>query len=284
MERARGVLGKILAIDKASMAAWRKLRSLHVKERNWEEASKAQGRVERLAAGRLEDADRRCGTGIRHEIIAARLEEGKTREAVASFHKLLKDDDAFIPAHVGLGEALLQAGSESEAAEAWQRGFERTGSPIFLTLLENHYLRREQPMAAIEALKKCISLARRDTVARFYLGKLYFRLEMLDDALEVLSSLEGRSGSAPSLHYLLGRIHERRENWRHATVAYRTVILETDLVRLEYKCRACGAAVADWAPRCDACGEWNTIEVDFREDIPLEELGIAPAPIYTTES
>ena len=33
--------------------------------------------------------------------------------------------------------------------------------------------------------------------------------------------------------------------------------------------------------RCDACGEWNTIEVDFREELPVEELGLSPAPIYT---
>jgi lipopolysaccharide biosynthesis regulator YciM len=284
MERARGVLGKILAIDKSSIAAWGKLRSLHVKEKNWDEAIKAQGRIERLSGGRAQDADRRCGVGIRYELAMARLEEGKTREAVAGFQKLIKENDAFIPAHVGLGEGLREAGNEADAIEAWHRGFESTGSPIFLTLLENHHLQREHPMAAIEALKKCISRARRDTVPRFYLGKLYFRLEMLDDALEVLSSLEGRSASAPSLHYLLGRIHERRENWRPATAAYRTVILETELVRLEYRCRACSAAVADWTHRCEACGEWNTIEVDFREEIPLEELGLAPAPIYTIES
>ena len=40
----------------------------------------------------------------------------------------------------------------------------------------------------------------------------------------------------------------------------------------------------EWNHRCPPCGEWNTIEVDFREEIPLEELGLAPAPIYTSHS
>jgi lipopolysaccharide biosynthesis regulator YciM len=137
-------------------------------------------------------------------------------------------------------------------------------------------------MAAIEALKKCIERARRGkgTLPRFYLGKLYFRLEMLDDALSVLSSLEGRATHAPTLHYLLGRIHERRHQYREAALQYRLVIKETKLVQLSYQCRACGEATVEWIDRCPACGEWNSVEVDFREEISFEELGLAPAPIY----
>jgi lipopolysaccharide biosynthesis regulator YciM len=107
---------------------------------------------------------------------------------------------------------------------------------------------------------------------------------MLDDAHEVLASLEGLASYAPTLHYLLGRIHERRNNHRDAVAEYRKVIKETELVQLDYKCRACGEAFMDWTHCCSGCGEWNTVEVNFREEIPLEELGIAPAPIYTAGS
>jgi lipopolysaccharide biosynthesis regulator YciM len=283
VDRARAVLNKILSIDKGSIAAWRKLRSLDANAKGWARAGEAQARIERLSRGTPSEADRRWGLGIRYEAATALLEEGKTREAIAGFRKLLKEDDSFIPAHVGLGEALRESGNDTEAVEAWHNGSELTGSPIFLTLLENHHLQREQPLAAIEALKKCVARARRDTVARFYLGKLYFRLEMLDDAHSVLSSLEGRASYAPSLHYLLGRIHERRDHHGEAASAYRKVIKEMELVQLEYACRACEAASNDWAHRCDRCGAWNTIEVNFREELPLEELGLSPAPIYTTE-
>jgi lipopolysaccharide biosynthesis regulator YciM len=195
----------------------------------------------------------------------------------------LKEDDAFIAAHVRLGEALCRSKNEIEAVQAWHHGFELTGSPIFLTLLEDHYLRKEEPLAAIEALKKCVERARRGkgTLPRFYLGKLYFRLEMLDDALTTLSSLEARASHAPTLHYLLGRIHERRHQYREASGQYRTVIQETNLVQLSYQCRACDEPVVAWVDRCSACGEWNSVEVDFREEISFEELGLAPAPIYT---
>jgi len=196
--------------------------------------------------------------------------------------RLIKDNPQFIPAHVALGEALLSQGNESEATDVWFNGFETTGSPIFLTMLEEHYLQNEEPLQAIEALKRCTSQARKDTLARFYLGKLYFRLEMLDDALSVLNSLDGLASYAPTLHYLLGRIHERRGQFRDAAVDYRKVIKETDLVQLEYGCRRCDESLMAWAGRCPECGAWNSVEVNFREEIPLEELGLAPAPIYTT--
>jgi predicted ATP-dependent serine protease len=53
-----------------------------------------------------------------------------------------------------------------------------------------------------------------------------------------------------------------------------------ELVQLDYTCRRCGELSMEWTGRCSACGEWNTVEVNFREEIPFEELGIAAAPIY----
>jgi len=283
MDRARSVLGQIIGINRSSVAAWRKLRSLHMKEGHWEKALEAHEKVRKLSHpdGAETVVDRRVGLGIRYEMAVARLEQGKAKEAVGLLRRILKDDGPFIPAHAKLGQALLELGQEGDAIQAWQHGFETTGSTVFLTLLEEHYLKRERPLAAIEALKLCIARVRKDTLARFYLGKLYFRLEMLDDAMSVLSSLEGRATYAPTLHYLLGRIHERRHQHREAVREYRKVIKEMELVQLEYKCRACGETLVEWSARCAACGDWNTIEVDFREEIPLEELGLSPAPIYT---
>ena len=286
MDQARVVLGKIIAINKNSVAAWRKLRSVHMKEGNWKKAQEAHDRaVKRSGPNDPQYSDdQRNGIGIRYEIASARLGEGKAREAVGLLRRIIKDDGRFIPAHVKLGKAFAEQGNEAEACQAWFSGFEATGSPIFLTVLEEYYLQREEPLAAIEALKRCIASCQSDTLPRFFLGKLYFRLEMLDDAQSVLSSLKGRASYAPTLHYLLGRIHERRSNHAAANEEYRRVIKETDLVQLEYRCRACDETLMSWADRCPGCGDWQAIEVNFREEISLEEHGLAPAPIYTSKS
>jgi len=38
----------------------------------------------------------------------------------------------------------------------------------------------------------------------------------------------------------------------------------------------------EWSDRCATCGEWNVVEVNFREEISLEDLGLSPAPVYTS--
>ncbi|MDH3628301.1 MAG: tetratricopeptide repeat protein [Acidobacteriota bacterium] len=279
IHRARVELGKIIGVNKNTVAAWRKLRALHVKEDGWAQALEAHERVVKLAPG--DEQDRRFGIGLQYELAAEQVRGGKSREAIARLRRLVKDHDNFIPAHAKLGEALMESGQESDGIKAWYAGFEATGSPIFITRLEEHYLQREQPLAAIESLKRCIVKASKDTLPRFYLGKLYFRLEMLDDALSTLEGLQGLSSYAPTLHFLLGRIHERRQNHERAVTEYRKVIKDLDLVQLEYACGFCASSHVEWSERCHNCGEWNGIEVNFREEIPLEELGLAPAPIYT---
>jgi lipopolysaccharide biosynthesis regulator YciM len=282
MDHARAVLGKIIALQKQSISAWRKLRSLHMKERNWSQALEAHEKAEKLSgSGNGGDTpEKRIGRGIRYEIASEHLDEGRSKEAMAVLRRILKDDPQFLPAHVKLGEALQAQGQDAEAQQTWYRGFEITGSPIILRVLEEYFLQREEPMGAIEALKRCISQSRKDTLGKFYLGKLYFRLEMLDDAYEVLSDLEGRASYAPSLHYLLGRIHERRKHHKEAGIEYRKVIKEMDLVQLEYRCRACDETIMEWTARCPSCERWNCVEVNFREEISLDELGLSPAPIY----
>ena len=94
----------------------------------------------------------------------------------------------------------------------------------------------------------------------------------------------GPRRNAPTLHYLLGRIHERRRNFREAADEYRKVINESELVRMDYSCQHCGEHSTRWVDRCANCGEWNSVEVNFREEIPLEDLGIPAAPIYTSRS
>src|SRR5439155_4446335 len=116
---------------------------------------------------------------------------------------------------------------------------------------------------------------------RLCLGKLFFRLDMLDEALETLKRLEGRTSHAPPRHYQNGRIHERRTNFKAASEQFRKVVQELELVKLEYRCQACQVRLTEWSDRCPKCELWNTIEIDFREDMTLQELGISRAPVYS---
>ena len=282
--RAKAALNKLIDVKpKASLSAWRRLRAIAIREGSWLEALEAHNRVDRILrkAGKQDERERKIGLGIRYSLALKYQAEGKSKIAVNLHRRLVKEDPLFIPAYIRLGAVLREIGDEKEAVEVWNRGFQLTGSPIFLTVLEDHFLDREEPLQAIESLRHCVAIAKKDTLPRFFLGKLYFRLEMLDEAHEALKALQGRTTYAPTLHYLLGRISERRGNARAASEHYRKVIKELELVKLEYRCQACQATLSEWVDRCPKCEEWNTVEIDFREDLSLQELGISGAPVYS---
>ena len=283
LDKAKAILEKITEIrPRAAVSASRRLRDLYMREGDWPRALEVHHRVERLRPKGAAPDPRveRLGIGIRYQIAMKHLDDEKPKVALGLFRKILKDDPKFIPAYVRVGEILREMGDDTEAAAAWNHGFNETGSPIFLTILEEHYLDRDQPIEAIEALKSCVARAANDTLPRFFLGKLFFRLEMLDDALATLKTLEGRTSYAPTLHYLIGRINERRGNFRAAAEEFRKVIKHLELVKLEYRCHGCQERLPEWSDRCPKCEAWNTLEIDFREDMSLQELGITGPPVY----
>lgn len=284
LDKAKATLRKIVEIKpRAALSAYRRLRALYSREGDWARALEVHNRVERLTekGAPADPREARIGIGIRYQLGMKHLEAEKTKVALSIFQRILKDDPRFIPAYIRVGEILREMDDDREAAAVWNRGYDETGSPIFLTVLEEHFLDREQPIEAIEALKACVARAKNDTLPRFFLGKLFFRLEMLDEALETFKTLEGRTSYAPTLHYLIGRIHERRGSFRASSEEFRKVIKDLELVKLEYRCQGCQVRLSDWSDRCPRCEQWNTIEIDFREDMSLQELGISRAPIYS---
>ena len=284
LDRAKATLRKIVEIKpRAALSAYRRLRQIYSREGDWARALEVHHRIERLAekGAPADPRETRSGIGICFQLGMKHLEQNKTKVALGLFQRLIKEDPKFIPAYIRVGEILREMDNDSEAAAIWNRGYDETGSPIFLTVLEEHFLDREQPIEAIESLKACVARAQNDTLPRFFLGKLFFRLEMLDDALQTLKSLEGRTAYAPTLHYLIGRIHERRGNYRSSSEEFRRVIKDLELVKLEYRCGSCQIRLSEWSDRCPKCEEWNTVEIDFREDMSLQELGISRAPIYS---
>ena len=96
-----------------------------------------------------------------------------------------------------------------------------------------------------------------------------------------LSALRDRAAYTPTLSDYLARIHERRGRYAEANSHYRKIIREGHLLSSQFRCLVCGRDFDAWVERCQQCGEWNTVEVDFKEDVTLEELGISTAPVYT---
>jgi len=283
--QARLALAKIVELEpKKSVSALRRLRMILMKAEDWEGALKYQERIEALTekkAPHQMESERRYGVGIRYQIAAKQASRNQAREAVGSLRKVLRVAPDFVPAHLRLGEIQRHEESPDAAVETWREGFRATRSPILLTAMENHFLEMEDPQVAIDTFRDLIHDAPDDVMPRFFLGKLFLRLEMIDEAYGEFEKLRRRMGSSPALHFYMGKTLDRRRDFTGAAAEFERALDQADLLRLQYECTRCAAKHRQWVDRCENCGEWNTVAIDLKEDRPVEELGLSPTPVYT---
>jgi tetratricopeptide (TPR) repeat protein len=256
-----------------------------ISQRDWAEATQLHARIERLLADSGDAQalahESALGQGLEYQRGVLMLEQDQVAEAAEIFRRLLGHEPRFLPARIMLGEAELVAERETEAVAIWKTGYLETGSPVFLQRIEDHFIEREKPLEAIETLRGLIAEADNDLLPRFYLGRLYHRLEMLDDAARTLAGIAERIKSSPTYHYLVGRIQQRRADLVHATESYLTCLRQLELGVSEYVCSVCSRRYEDWRDFCADCASWNSIDLNFEEErLSAEALGVQPVPVW----
>ena len=92
------------------------------------------------------------------------------------------------------------------------------------------------------------------------LGRVYFELEMLDEAADVFEKLEVRAPDLPVIHAFLGAVFERRGDTRDAFEEYRRALRMSHGVRLAASLpRRAAPPPPTWQDRCPQCQRWNTL-------------------------
>ena len=267
----------------------RRRRNAALGARDWRTGARLQEKIEAMLQESGDSAELTREEGVRMGLAYQRgvdhLEHERIQEARAIFQEILEREPGFIPAAIMLGEAALLQDDEPAALAEWLRGFERTGSPTLLQRIEDHFIEREKPLEAIELVHQLIASAENDLLPRFFLGRLYYRLEMHEEALRALDGLGERIRKSPTYHYLLARVHERRGEMRKAVEAYLACVQESGIKASEYECRICRSEYEGWRDRCDVCGSWNSVELAFDEaTLSAEELRLRERPIWAVYS
>jgi predicted Zn-dependent protease len=264
------------------LAVLRERRAKTVRVGDWRRASRYQDEIDALleSAGESQQS-LEIRLGLDYQRAVTLLEEERPDDAVEVLAGLVARSPEFLPARVLLGEARLLQGRPEAAVDAWRQGFERTGSPTFLLRIEDHFIESEQPQQAIDTLRELIAGRPDDVVARFFLGRLYYRLEMHDDAWRTLAPLEDRVDTSPTYHFLLGRIHERRGEVAKAAERFQRSARLLGVRDAEFVCRQCDHRYGEWMDRCEECGSWGTVELSVEhEGLSPETLGVAPVPVW----
>jgi len=262
IDEAAQLLQEMQRMEGENLTVLAQLRDLHVKQNRWEEAHGVQERVlqKNLNPEELK-TEQAWFEGIKYELGRLWLEQRQYDRARRYFRGAIKQNRNFIPAYIGLGEAFIEEGKFRDAGELWEKAYEMTSSILLLHRLEDLYLELGQPPKIIRLFQEAI---RRDSekniVLRFYLGKLYYRLEMVDEAFDVLSALDPGDQRIPDLHKLLGNLYLRKGNPEFAVEEFKKALNLKKRVLVPYYCPLCDYHTTEWSGRCPRCGHWNSFE------------------------
>ncbi|HUJ17339.1 MAG TPA: tetratricopeptide repeat protein [Nitrospirota bacterium] len=260
------VYQQIIAKDSSNLTALIRMRDLYQRLNQWEELYESQ---RRLLANPISPAEQevehRRLVGFKYEFGRSLLEAGDNERAKKIFRGVIKLDKDFIPAYLGLGEVYFEENKTKDAAELWGKAYKMTSSILLLHRLEDLTLKQGEPGQAIEIYKQALSWKPQDIQLKFFLGKLYYRLEMIDEAFDILSSVDWGDREFPDVHKLLGNIYLRRGSLGLAASEFKKALGFRKQIIIPYVCSSCGFRTTDWSGRCPNCGKWNTFGVNLEK-------------------
>jgi len=257
---------KILSKDSSNLTALIRMRDLYQRLNHWEELYETQ---RKLVANPLtppeQEIEHRRLVGLKYEFGRSLLEAGDLERAKKIFRGVLKLDKDFIPAYLGLGEVYFEESKVRDAAELWEKAYKMTSSTLLLLRLEDLYLKQGEPGKAIEIYSQAVTWKPQDNGLKFFLGKLYYRLEMVDEAFDILSTVDWGDKELPDMHKLLGNIYLRRGSLGLAASEFKKALGFKKQIIIPYVCSNCDMSTTDWSGRCPNCSKWNTYRINLEK-------------------
>jgi tetratricopeptide (TPR) repeat protein len=259
-------LDSILEIDSENLTILYKKREIYEKIKRWEELLEVQHKILKCnLSPEEEQEENKKLLGYKYELGRDYLETGATDKAVKTLKAIIKIDKNFIPAYLALAEAYLKEGDNKEAGSLLLKGYEETSSLVILARLEDLYITEGEPGTIIDIYQRAIQKDQKDMRLQFFLAKLYYRLEMIDYALETASGIDTATFDCHELHTLLGNIYERRAQHEKAVHEFRIALGEDKPLLVPFCCSNCNYTTNDWSGRCPECNNWNTITFNIDE-------------------
>lgn len=257
-------LEDILDIDSGNLTAMYKKRGILERQGKWDDLVYLQKAI--LKHEHSEKDKKRENQnliGYKYEYGRHSLETNQLEKAKKAFKTVLRIEKDFLPAILGLAEVMVIEGDSEEAVNLLEKTYENTHSTIILARLEDLLISLGEPSRLIRIYRNSISKKPNDPVTRFFLGKLFYRLEMIDDAFETLTDIDTAGLLYPELHQVLGNLYMRKNQPEKAVQELKKAVDIKLSLRLPYCCKQCGYAADEWSGRCPDCKLWSTFQLDL---------------------
>jgi tetratricopeptide (TPR) repeat protein len=155
----------------------------------------------------------------------AHFADHNAEEAARDFQHALEADRKFAPALAYIGMTEAEQGQYARAIEDYERALAVDEKlTVAHYLLADAILKETSPdlSRAESHLQRAVALDQSFAPARLALGKLYVRLNRLEDAVAQLERVIALNPNLAEAHYQLGRVYTRLKREREAQVALAT--------------------------------------------------------------
>lgn len=253
-------LKDILKINESNFEALAMLRDLYIKQSRWDDAYEAAKRIAKFI--KTPDESRRL-IGIRYEKACAAFEKNNPSEydsLIKELKNIISEDKRFIPAYILLAELYKRMKKLNEAGRVYGRGYSKTGHIVFLSKMEDLYIDRGDPGVILKIYRRILDISPKNNLIEFLYARLCLRLEMIDEAIEMLTTLEAEGVDFKGLHKAMAEAYVHRGQMDKAVEEFKYAF-PAEHVYIPFRCDNCQAKKVEWGDFCDNCFSWNTINV-----------------------
>jgi tetratricopeptide (TPR) repeat protein len=257
-------LDNILEIDEENPKALYKKRDIYERTKNWEALLETQYKILKSGIPEYDKQNEQKNLlGYKYELGRHYLEKGELEKAIKTLKAVIKTDKDFISAYLALAESYISNDNNKEAEKLLIEGYEATSSLVFLVRLEDFFITTGEPGRIIDLYQKAIQTNPNDQKLRFFLAKLYFRLEMIDYAIETVTGTDIATIDYPEVHLLLGGIYERQGQHDISVEEFKNALNFKRPLLIPFCCSDCKYITKEWVGRCPECRHWNTLNLDL---------------------
>lgn len=256
---ALNYIEKILDIDPDNLSGLYKKRAIYERDEKWDELVEVQKTILKHEHTEKDRQREQMNlVGYKYEYGRYYLENGDLEKARKAFKTLMRLNPSFIPAYLGLAEVKLREEEPEETADYLETVYEQTSSLIILARLEDLLISLGEPSRLIRLYQKNIAKNPQNLMLRVFLGKLYYRLEMIDDAFESFMYVDASALASTEFHQMMGDLYLKRSQYNKAALEFKKALNTKTAFRLPYSCSVCSYSSTEWSGRCPSCNNWNT--------------------------
>lgn len=228
------------------------LRELYRDSERWREAADVQTAFLETLPSSERAAEQTRLVELRYQ---AALALSDPAERLAALDAVVQSDRTFVPALVGLGDALVDAGRIDDAMKCWEKAFRARPRLVFIERMLAHERSTREHERILALLGKHWGEVDGDG-ARLLLARTALAAGAFDTAERELRAIGAQD--TPTVQRAWAELHHQRGDHAAAWEAVSHAIDRLGGAAADHRCTVCARVSEAWIGYCPGCGRWDT--------------------------